>query len=363
MQKQYERLMRKCMVLARKGEGRVSPNPLVGSIVFDDDFRIISSGYHEKYGENHAERNAILNSKEDVRGKNLIVNLEPCSHYGKTPPCADLIIEKGIKRVIIGMKDVNPIVSGNGIKKLEEAGIEVITGVLEEECRELNEVFIKNQTKKMPFVVIKTATTLDGKIATSSGNSKWITGEASRKEVQKLRNRYDAILTSSSTVKRDNPSMTCRMKNGRNPIRIVFDTNLTTAPESKIYNFDNTPVYIITKTGIDKKEKLKYGSNVEIIECDIQNGRIDANKALKLLYNKGVRSILVEAGGTLNGSFVRACSADKLIQFIAPKILSDSEGISFVTGEKRLKIDECELLKIKSVKKIKDDIIITGQFP
>ena len=246
MQKQYEKLMRRCISLAKKSYGRVSPNPLVGAVIFDDDFRIISEGRHEKYGENHAERNAILNSKEEVKGKNIIVNLEPCSHFGKTPPCADLIIKKGIKKVIIGMQDPNPIVSGNGIKKLMEAGIEVVTGISEKECREINEIFIVNQTEKRPFVAIKTATTLDGKIATASGNSKWITDEISRKEVQKLRNIYDAVLTSSQTVKNDNPSLTCRIKNGRNPVRIILDTNLTTLPGSKVYEDNGAKVYIIS---------------------------------------------------------------------------------------------------------------------
>ena len=250
MQKQYEKLMRRCISLAKKGEGKVSPNPLVGCVIFDDNFNILSEGYHEKYVQNHAERNAILNAKSNLKGKSLIVNLEPCSHYGKTPPCADLIIEKGIKKVIIGMIDPNPIVSGNGIKKLQKAGIEVVTGVLEKECRILNEVFIKNQIKKSPFVVIKTATTLDGKIATQTGNSKWITDESSRLEVQKLRNKYDAILTSSATVIEDNPKLTCRLKNGRNPVRIILDTNLSTDENSNVYNNDGTKVYIITSENI-----------------------------------------------------------------------------------------------------------------
>ena len=362
MQKHYEQLMRKCIQLAKKSEGRVSPNPLVGCVIVDDNFKILSQGRHERYGENHAERNAILNSKYDLKGTTLVVNLEPCSHYGKTPPCADLIIETGIKKVIVGMVDPNPLVSGRGIKKLQDAGIEVITGVLEHECRQLNEIFIKNQTQKLPFITIKTATTLDGKIATSTGNSKWITDEASRNEVQKLRNKYDAILTSSSTVIKDNPSLTCRLINGRNPIRIILDTNLSTSPNSNVYKDDGTKVYIVvSKTTLNSKIKT-YPSNVEIIKCPLKNGHIDLNEAVKILYKKGIMSILIEAGGQLNKAFIEEKLPDKLIQFIAPKILGDSSGINFIHGFNRNSIQDCNNLKVVSTKVIKNDIMLIGKF-
>ncbi len=362
MHNEYKKLMRRCIKLAKKSEGHVSPNPLVGAIVFDDDFRIISEGRHENYGENHAERNAIISAKEDLKGKSIIVNLEPCSHFGKTPPCADLIIEKGIKKVIVGMVDPNPKVAGNGIKKLQNAGIEVVVGVLEEECRKLNEIFIKNQEKKASFVTIKTATTLDGKIATSTGSSKWITDEVSRAEVQKLRNKYDAILTSSQTVIKDNPSMTCRMKNGRNPIRIVIDTNLKTPPESKIYNDDGTKVIIITGENISEQEIKRYPSNVQIIKCEPENGHVNLKKALEILFEQKIMSILIEAGGTLNNAFIQNNLVDNLVQFIAPKLLSDEKAIGFSYGCKRNKISECNNLIIVSTKRLKNDIIINSKF-
>lgn len=362
MLKEYKKLMKRCIKLAQKSEGCVSPNPLVGAIVFDDDFRIISEGRHEKYGENHAERNAILNAKEDLKGKSIIVNLEPCSHYGKTPPCADLIIEKGIKRVIVGMVDPNIKVAGNGIKKLKEAGIEVVTGVLEKECAELNEIFLKNHIEKQPFVTIKTATTMDGKIATKTGSSKWITDEVSRYEVQKLRNKYDAILTSSSTVIKDNPSMTCRMKNGRNPVRVVLDTNLVTSKDSKIYNDDGTRVIIIIGKHVSSKKIEEYPQNVEFIKCPLKDGHIDIKKAVEILYDKGIMSILVEAGSKLNNAFVQEKLADKLIQFIAPKILADNDGISFIQGCDRNEISECNNLILTSTKCLKNDIMIIGKF-
>ena len=197
--KQYITLMNKCIELARQAEGMTSPNPLVGCIILNPDGKIISTGYHQKYGENHAERDALLKI-DNAKDCTLIVNLEPCSHYGKTPPCADLIIEKGIKTVVYGMQDVNPIVAGNGLKKLKDAGIEIIGPVLEKECLKLNEVFIKNQIEHKTFVALKTATTIDGKIATQCNDSKWITYDNARNEVKNIRKKYDAILTSSATV-------------------------------------------------------------------------------------------------------------------------------------------------------------------
>lgn len=361
MYNQYKRLMRRCIKLAKKGEGRVSPNPLVGAVIFDDDFNIISEGYHQKYGENHAERNAILKTNVDLKGKSIIVNLEPCSHYGKTPPCADLIIEKGIKKVIIGMLDPNPIVCGNGVKKLKEAGIEVIVGILERECRELNKFFLKDFLEKKPYITIKTATTLDGKIATKTGSSKWITDEASRLEVQKLRNRYDAILTSSKTVIKDNPSLTCRMKKGRNPVRIILDTNLTTPVDSKVY-IDNAKIIVITGENTSYEKIKKYSENIKFIKCKLKNEHIDLNIAVKLIYQEGIKSILVESGSILNKAFVEENLADNLIQFIAPKILGDKEGVSFIEGFERFKISECNNLNITSTKRLKNDIMLIGDF-
>lgn len=358
-EKEYKKLMRKCIALAKKSEGRTSPNPLVGAIIFDDDFRVISFGRHEYYGGNHAERNAILSAKEDLKGKSIIVNLEPCSHFGKTPPCADLIIEKGFKRVVAGMVDPNPEVAGRGIERLKKAGIEVVVGVLEEECRELNKIFIKNQLERMPYITIKTATTLDGKIATNTGSSKWITDEGSRAQVQKMRNKYDAILTSSKTVQLDNPSLTCRKRGGRNPVRVIIDTNLSTNPNSKVYNDDGTNVVLFCAN--DVKEK-KYPQNVKVIKCPKKNGHVDLKFAVQALYDMKIRSILVEAGGALNKAFIEENLADDLVQFIAPKILGDSSGVSFVHGFCREKISECNNLKVVSTKKLKNDIMVVSDF-
>lgn len=358
----YEKLMRRCITLAKRGYGKVSPNPLVGAVIFDDDFNIISEGWHEKYGGNHAERNAILKTNEDLRGKSIIVNLEPCSHFGKTPPCCDLIIEKGFKRVIAGMTDPNPKVAGRGIAKLKEAGIEVILGILEDECRRLNKIFIKNQLENKPYITIKTAVTLDGKIASKTYSSKWITDEASRGEVQKLRNIYDAVLTSSSTVMKDNPSLTCRIKNGRNPVRVILDTNLNTSKTSNVYNDDGTKVFIVVSDKISEEKIKNHTKNAEFIKCPLKNGHTDIKKAVEILYDKGIKSILAESGGMLNKSIIEEKLADDLIQFIAPKILGDKDSVNFVYGFNRDVISECNNLNIISVKKLKNDIMVFSEF-
>ncbi len=361
-QKEYNRLMRRCIKLAKKGEGRVSPNPLVGAVIFDDDYRIISEGFHEYYGGNHAERNAVLKAKEEIRGKSIIVNLEPCSHYGKTPPCADLLIESGIKRVITGMVDPNPKVCTKGISRLKDAGIEVRVGILEEECKELNKIFIKNQKEKKPYIAIKTGMTLDGKIASRLGKSKWITNETSRKEVQKLRNKYDAIITGSGTVLADNPSLTCRMRGGRNPVRIIYDTNLRSSSQSKVFNEDGTRVIVICSNNVSKRRRSLYGSHIEFIECPEVLGHADIKYALDAVYEKGIRSILTECGGELNRAIIQSGCADELIQFIAPKILGDKEAKSFIEGYNRKEISECNNLKIVSTKILNGDIMICGKF-
>ena len=358
MQNQYKRLMRKCITLAKKSYGRVSPNPLVGCVIFDDDFNIVSEGRHEKYGENHAERNAILNAPCDVKGLSLVVNLEPCCHHGKTPPCADLIIEKGIKKVVIGMVDPNPVVAGKGIEKLKKAGIDVVVGVLEDECRELNKIFIKNQVVKKPYITIKTATTLDGKIVGRTRKPEKITDEVSRYEVQKLRNQYDAILTSSKTVINDNPYLTCRMKSGRNPIRVVLDTNLSTLASSNVYNNDGTKVIIMTSDKISNEKVKQYPENIEVIKCGTKNNHIDLNCAMEILYKKGIKSILVETGAILNKSFIEEDLMDELIQFIAPKVMGDDTAINWVSGFDREYISKCNNLKIMSTKILKKDIMI-----
>lgn len=217
--------MRLAIEIAKKGAGKVNPNPMVGAVIVKDE-RVIGQGYHKYYGGNHAEVNAFENLSDNPEGATIYVTLEPCSHYGKTPPCVDKIIANKISKVVVGTLDPNPLVEGRGIKALKEAGIEVITGVLEEECKKLNEVFMKYILCKRPFVVLKTAMTLDGKIATESGESKWITSDKSRQEVHKLRNKLSAIMVGVNTVIKDNPELTCRLEGGKNPVRIIVDSKI-----------------------------------------------------------------------------------------------------------------------------------------
>lgn len=356
----YDKYMKKCIRLALKADGKTSPNPLVGCIVLDKDGKEISSGYHSSYGKLHAEAEALnkLNNNEAQDGT-LIVNLEPCSHFGKTPPCADLIIKKGIKKLVIGMKDPNPLISGKGIAKCKKAGIQVIENVLYDEAIKLNEVFIKNMTKKACFVAIKTATTLDGKIATRTGDSKWITSEKAREEVQKIRNRYDAILTTSSTIIKDNPSMTCRMKNGKNPIRIVIDRELKTDFNSKIYTSSSEKVYIAIGKDIDKNKINNLPPNIELIKCEVDNYKIDLIDLFKKLYDLRIKSVLVEAGGRLNGELISFGLADKIYQFIAPKILGDEHGFSAFVGRNINEISNTLNFKFESIADLKSDLLVT----
>ncbi|HNW25407.1 MAG TPA: bifunctional diaminohydroxyphosphoribosylaminopyrimidine deaminase/5-amino-6-(5-phosphoribosylamino)uracil reductase RibD [Candidatus Gastranaerophilaceae bacterium] len=356
--KKFEKYMKKCLKLAQKGDGKTSPNPLVGCVVLDKNGKEISSGYHKKYGSLHAEADALSKLKDNqIKGSTLIVNLEPCVHFGKTPPCADLIIEKGVKTLVVAMKDPNPVVSGKGIEKCKKAGINVLEGILEEEARQLNEVFIKNMEKRAIFVATKIASTLDGKIAAQNGKSKWITGEYAREEVQKIRNRYDAILTTSATVIKDNPSLTCRIKNGKNPIRIVLDKDLKTDFKSKIYENNCEKIYVAVDKNTDKTRLSTVPAHVEIIKCPLKASKIDLNFLFKKLFEKEIRSILIEAGGNLNGELIFQDLADKIYLFMAPKIMNDKNAINSFYGEKTFKIDNLARFKISKIDKIAEDVL------
>ena len=344
----YTKEMKKCISLAKKALGKTSPNPLVGCVVLNADGDVIATGYHKKYGDFHAERDA-LNKIQNAKGCTLVVNLEPCCHQGKTPPCTDIIIEKGIKTVVYGMKDPNPIVSGRGLKILKDAGISVVGPVLENECRLLNEVFIKNKTQEKTFVVLKTATTADGKISTHNGDSKWITSEKARNYARKLRRNYDAILTSSSTVIADNPTMNHKVK-------VILDRELKTDINSNIYKQGKICVFH------DKKLKPKNKSKrITYLPAPIKDGKLDAEFILNKIFELGIMSVFVESGGKLSGSFLPY--ADKIYQFIAPKILNDNSGKSCFDGDKADEISECRNFEIESTKLLDKDLLITYKSP
>ena len=340
----YEDPMIKCIELAKLAEGEVSPNPLVGCVVYDRSGREICCGYHERFGQNHAERNALLKLKnKEASGGTLFVNLEPCSHFGKNPPCADFIIEHGLSKVVVGIRDVNPIVAGNGIKKLKDAGIDVIEGVLKDECSKLNEVFIKNMTEHKTFVAVKTAATLDGKIATHCGSSKWITSDSAREEVRNIRKRYDALMTSSATVIADNPSM-------EHKCNIILDRELKTLNGYKIY--DNKRVIVFYDESFEAP-----CCNVEFIKTPIKDSKLDLEFVFNKLYDMKIMSVLIEAGGHLNGSALEY--ADKIYHFIAPKILGDNDGLSCFDFRKADDINISDKFKIDSVNLFGPDLLLT----
>lgn len=342
----YEEYMKKCFELAKQGLGKTSPNPMVGCVVLDKNGKEISTGYHAKYGENHAERDALLKLKNgEEEDGTIIVSLEPCSHYGKTPPCVDLIIERKLKKVVFAMKDPNPIVSS--VQKLEENGIEVLSGVLEEEAKALNEVFVTNMTLKRPFVALKTATTLDGKISTRTGDSKWITSSLSRDKGHGLREIYDAILTTSNTVLADNP-------NFNNKQKILIDRTLK-VPTTMNF-FKTGKIFIVHDETLTPSENLP---NLEYIPCPTINGQINITSLLKILFEKKIMSIFVEAGGNFNGSIIDLGIVDKIYQFIAPKILADNTGQSAFAGRNVQLIKDCVEFKMQSVEQIGDDVLIT----
>ena len=352
--------MERALELAKKGIGKVNPNPLVGAVIVKDG-RIIGEGYHECYGEAHAERNAVKNATESVEGSTIYVTLEPCAHYGKTPPCVDLIIEKKFKKVVIGMLDPNELVAGKSIEKLKEHGIEVVVGIKEEECKRMNEIFIKYITSKIPFVILKSGMSLDGKIATYSGESKWITSKESREDAQNLRNRLSSIMVGVNTVIADDPELTCRINNEKNLIRIIVDTNLRIPLDSKVVkNKDKLTIVATTLSSDESKKQILRDAGVKVIEVQENNNRVNLKELVKKLGEEGIDSILIEGGGTLNFSSLEENIVDKVIFYIAPKIIGGEDSKSSIAGRGFAKLEEAVNLKYMSYKRIGEDLVIEG---
>lgn len=329
--------MKIALELAVKGIGKVNPNPLVGAIIVKDG-RIIGKGYHTKYGELHAEREAFKNCTEDTTGATMYVTLEPCCHYGKTPPCVEAIIENKISKVVVATRDPNPKVAGKGIEILENNGIEVVEGILEEESRKLNAIFFHYIETKRPYVMLKYAMTIDGKIATKTGASKWITGDDSRANVHGDRNKFSSIMVGVNTVIADNPSLDCRLENGNNPIKIICDTNLRTPLDSKVVQMakgDRT--IIVTKSRDEELIKKYIDTGCEIIvQNSTNNSRINMTDLMKELGKRGIDSILLEGGSTLAWSALEEGIVNKVQAYISPKIFGGiakspvgGEGVEF----------------------------------
>jgi len=349
--------------IAAKGAGRTSPNPMVGALIVKDGV-VLGQGYHKRAGEPHAEINAINASGAKARGAELYINLEPCSHFGRTPPCADSVITSGIARVVIAMKDPNPKVAGRGIEKLKRAGIEVEVGILEEKAKKLNEVFIKHVTTGLPFVTMKAAVTLDGCIATRTGESKWITGEASRRHVHRIRARTDAILVGIGTVKRDDPSLTTRLARGRgkSPVRVVLDEALSISPSARVMKGHPGSCLIIATTDKAPTEKIEQlkGDNVKIIVYNGGDGLIPLRTLMKDLGSLGIASLIIEGGSEVNASAMNAGIVDKVTMYYAPRIMGGKNSIKVVGGAGIDAIADAVELENISIKHFDDDFLVEG---
>lgn len=357
-----EKYMRLAMQLAGNAIGRTSPNPLVGAVIVKDN-RVVGCGWHRKAGTPHAEVHALNQAGELAQGADVYVTLEPCAHYGKTPPCAKALVEAKVKNVYVGLLDVNPKVAGKGFKILEDAGIHVEYGFLQDELRKQNEVFFKWIEHKKPFVVLKAAMTLDGKIATATGQSKWITNETSRAYGYKLRDIYDGIMVGINTVIEDNPMLTARVDGGKNLIRIVVDSSLRIDINANVVQDKSAKTIVATTDKANKDKILKLqAQDVDVIVVDKdKNDKVDIEKLLDILGQQNICSILVEGGATLSGSFVAKKLVDKVYFFIAPKIVGGKEAKTPVAGTGILNLQEALALKDIQIEKLEEDILIIGR--
>ncbi|MEJ2695805.1 MAG: bifunctional diaminohydroxyphosphoribosylaminopyrimidine deaminase/5-amino-6-(5-phosphoribosylamino)uracil reductase RibD [Candidatus Sulfobium sp.] len=354
---------KRTLALAARARGKTSPNPMVGALLVKSG-RIISEGYHKRAGTPHAEAVAIDAAGDRARGATLYVSLEPCCHEDKrTPPCTQKIISSGIRKVVTAMEDPNPKVSGRGIAELRKAGITVVSGILREEAEKLNEYYIKHITTGTPFVVLKVAMTLDGKIATPEGESKWITGDKARRLVHRLRGEVDGILTAIGTVKADNPRLTCRTGRGKSPLRIVIDPELQIAPDSCVLESPPDTI-VVTKrpgghpTAKDAKKYRLREKNVQIVEYEGE--KVDLPLLMKQLGRKGIISVLVEGGSSLNSYCLESGIVDKLMFFIAPKIIGGRASFTAVGGTAFRRLSEAHMIRDMKTRRVGDDILIEG---
>ena len=356
--------MLKALSLAKRAKGFTSPNPCVGAVVVKNGI-IIGQGYHRKAGGPHAEVEALDDAGPKAAGATLYVTLEPCHHFGKTPPCTHKIMGSNIKKVVVGCKDPNPFVGGGGIRFLEENGIEVISGVLEEEAETLIEDFIWYvRNDKTPFVILKTASTLDGRTATHTGDSKWITGSASRAFVHQIRHETDAILIGSGTLHADNPSLTARIDGveTKDPARIILDTHLTIKENALVLTqASRARTIIVTHTGASpEKRALLEKKGAQIMDVGLRDGRLDLHELMIKLGQMSFLSVLIEGGGTVAGAALRAGIVNKLLLFMAPRILGGSDGKPMFEGRGPELIKDALELKKLSLTRLENDILVSG---
>ena len=355
MERKY---MERAIELAKRARGFTSPNPMVGAVIVKDG-KVIGEGYHERCGELHAERNALASLTESAEGATIYVTLEPCCHYGKTPPCTEAIIEHKLAKVVIGSRDPNPLVSGKGAAILRKAGIEVVEDFIREECDAINPIFFHYITTKRPYVAMKYAMTMDGKIATRTGASKWITGEAARNHVQTLRHAYKGIMVGIGTVLADNPMLNCRMQGGIDPVRIVCDTHLRIPMDCQIVQTADT-IETILATSTNEKEKIDQliKKGVQILQIPEKDGCIDLNLLMQTLGEKGIDSILLEGGGRLNDSFLREKLIQKAYVYLAPKIFGGEDAKTPVEGIGVSLPEQSANFKLQQIQQIEEDILL-----
>lgn len=352
-----ERYMRFALDVAKTGLGQTSPNPAVGAVVVKNG-EIVGFGAHLKAGEPHAEVHAIRMAGDKAKGATVYVTLEPCSHFGKTPPCADLLVETGVKRVVIATTDPNPLVAGKGIEKLKRAGIDVTVGVLKEEADELNRVFFHYITTKTPFVTLKYASSLDGKIATKTGDSKWITSEEARCDVHRYRALHDAILVGVNTVIADDPSLTVRLpEGGKNPIRLILDTHLRTPLHANVIQDGEAETWLIVGSEVPTERMALYeSSHVRVIP--MHTPEITIRELLHMLGAQKITSVFVEGGSRVHDSFIRAGAVQEIVAYVAPKMIGGSEAKTPVGGIGFANMTDVLELTIKRVETIGPDIKI-----
>jgi len=353
--------MRVALDLARRGEGFVAPNPMVGAVVVKND-AVIGRGYHEALGKPHAEANALNQAGDETQGATLYVNLEPCNHQGRTPPCTEAILQAGIRRVVIGMEDPNPRVTGGGIPYLQQNGIEVTTGVCEAAARKLNEFFVKHVSTGRPFVIVKCASTLDGRIASRTGDAKWISGEASRQFVHRLRHAVDAILVGIGTVRADDPGLTTRISgfSGRDPQRIILDTHLSISPDARLLDrkSDADTLLAVGPSASRQACRKLERPGLEILRLPLRDGNVDLQVLMQQLGERNISSVLIEGGGAVIGSALRAGIVDKLMVFFAPKLLGGDDGVPICRGRGADRIADGIMLEDVQVRRFGADVMV-----
>lgn len=357
--------MRRAIELAQKGRGWVNPNPMVGAVIVKDG-KIIGEGFHARYGELHAERNAIASLTESAEGATIYVTLEPCCHYGKTPPCTQAILEQKIARIVIGSRDPNPKVAGKGVKILRQAGVKVQEDFMKEECDKLNPVFFHYITKKTPYVVMKYAMTIDGKIATKTGDSRWITGEKAREAVHEMRHSYMGIMAGIGTVLADDPMLNVRLEGRKSPVRIICDSYLRIPGDSRIVKTAQKYKTIIAcgGQGQEEKEKMEHlcKAGIQVISIPDNQGRVDLKRLMEYLGEQGIDSILLEGGAELNDNALRAGIVQEVKVFLGPKIFGGANAKGPVEGIGIESVGKAANMKLKDISKIGDDVLLEYVF-